>query len=413
MVLRLDRRKKITEPDLMAKTKVLICPYCGEAQTVGERCVACGGLFEPLSRQATHNAMGPWFVRNPMRPFQPGCSYETLVKMVERGQVIKTSIVRGPTSKQFWTAARRLPGIAHLLGYCHNCDASVDPGDHGCHSCGVPFGAYLDRNFLGLPEVKPLPWEAPLVDDRGAITGGRGIDWQRAAEPMGLSSFASDRELRGTGFTPAAAGVAGSPVVGDQGDGPRSGGGLGSGAGYQTTAMMERVSVAAASSAATAVESATSGAALRALQRRMQQQRNTIRLLTVGMIALAALAIVAVAMRLASGGAADGNQPHPQPKTAATSRTSPPAATPPASAPATSPQVDVREEMRRAEEVMADAARADRPVAQRIADYERAQQMLKDLAAKVPKDQQPAELNAHLQKIAREIEQLKLQQFFP
>ncbi|MHC4082683.1 MAG: hypothetical protein ACYSU2_15325, partial [Planctomycetota bacterium] len=190
----------------MSKTKVLICPYCGETQTAGERCRACGGLFEPLSRQATHNAMGPWFVRDPGKPFHPGCSYETLVKMIDRGQVVKTSVIRGPTTKQYWTVARRVPGVAHLLSYCHSCDAAVDPEDHGCHACGAPFGAYLDRNYLGLPEVRPLPWEAHMEEaaleephtfsvetsERDPVTGG-------------ISHFASDAELRDDGGTAAAA----------------------------------------------------------------------------------------------------------------------------------------------------------------------------------------------------------------
>ena len=157
----------------MNKPKVLICPYCGETQPSAERCRSCGGLFEPLSRQATHNAMGPWFVRDASRAFQPGCSYETLVKMVERGQINRYSILRGPTTKQFWTVARHVPGVAHLLGYCHNCDASVDPGDHGCHACGVAFGAYLDRNFMGLPEIRPLPWDADAEAElRGSAATG-------------------------------------------------------------------------------------------------------------------------------------------------------------------------------------------------------------------------------------------------
>src|SRR5689334_11992361 len=101
----------------MAKTKVVICPYCGDTQGAGDRCKQCGGLFEALSRQATHNAMGPWFVRDETRPFQPGASYETILRLVERKLINKLSIVRGPTTKQFWTVAKRVPGIAHLLGY--------------------------------------------------------------------------------------------------------------------------------------------------------------------------------------------------------------------------------------------------------------------------------------------------------
>ncbi len=167
----------------MAKTKVLICPYCGATQPASDRCGSCGGLFEPLSRQATHNAMGPWFVRDLGRPFRPGCSYETLIKMIDRGQVTKLSIIRGPTNGQLWAPAKHIRGVAHLLGYCHNCDASVDPDDHRCDACGVPFGAFLDRNFLGLPELRPLPWEARLEEDLLPVPGG------------GISRFAHDEEL--------------------------------------------------------------------------------------------------------------------------------------------------------------------------------------------------------------------------
>ncbi len=178
----------------MTKTKVLICPYCGETQTCAERCRGCGGLFEPLSRQATHNAMGPWFVRDPGKPFHPGCNYETLVRMIDRGQVTKYSIVRGPTTKQFWTVAKHVPGVSHLLGYCHNCDASVDAGDHGCHVCGVPFGAYLDHNHLGLPAPHPLPWEAELDGADGGPDGAN-LGLGRPSRPVGISGFATDDEL--------------------------------------------------------------------------------------------------------------------------------------------------------------------------------------------------------------------------
>ena len=56
----------------MAKTKVVSCPYCGVSQPAEDLCRSCGGLYDDLSRQATQNDMGPWFVRMPNRPFQPG-----------------------------------------------------------------------------------------------------------------------------------------------------------------------------------------------------------------------------------------------------------------------------------------------------------------------------------------------------
>jgi len=182
----------------MAKVKVVICPYCGETQQAGEKCRACGGLFEPLSRQATLNAMGPWFVRDEARPFQPGASYETIARLVDRGRITKYTIVRGPTTKQLWTIAKRTPGIAHLLGYCHSCDASVDPKDLGCPECGAPFGAYLDRNYLGLPEVQPMPWQEDESDQSHASAYGTRYQELRP-QATGISSFATDDEIRGNG----------------------------------------------------------------------------------------------------------------------------------------------------------------------------------------------------------------------
>ena len=46
------------------KEKLVLCPYCGHAQFGGDRCQACAGLFEPLSRRATQLAGS--FVRTPI-----------------------------------------------------------------------------------------------------------------------------------------------------------------------------------------------------------------------------------------------------------------------------------------------------------------------------------------------------------
>jgi hypothetical protein len=258
-----------------SKTRLVICPYCGETQPAGDRCRACRGLFEPLSRQATHNAMGPWAVRDTARPHQPGCSYETLLRMIERGRLTKTSIVRGPTTKQFWTIARRVPGVAHVLGYCHACDADVEPDAHGCPECGAPFGAYLDRNYLGLPEVKPLPWEAPDGEDARASgpAAERGM-WESAATRRGISSFATDEELRGY-----AAARPPDAIVEAEG----------------TTAGAE------------SDESWMARPAVRAMQRRIERQQRTIHVLTVVIIIVAVFAaifnLITVAQRGRPGGA--------------------------------------------------------------------------------------------------------------
>lgn len=134
-----------------------VCPYCGEPGATGARCGACRGPLDPLSRQRTQNEMGPWFVRDPQRPFRPGCSHPALAGMIRRGVVTPESVVRGPTTRQFWRRARDTPGVAHFFGACHNCYAGTDGQQTACSSCGASFVPEGDRDHLGLAPVRPLP----------------------------------------------------------------------------------------------------------------------------------------------------------------------------------------------------------------------------------------------------------------
>jgi predicted RNA-binding Zn-ribbon protein involved in translation (DUF1610 family) len=141
-------------------TQRVLCPYCGEVSADPRRCEVCRGFFDPLSRQATQNAMGPWFIRDGESPFRPGCSIETLRDLIRRGKVTRDTIIRGPGTKQFWNFAGRTPSIANLLGLCHNCRATAKPDDYSCKSCGAVFSPDPDRQHLGLAPVHILPGEA-------------------------------------------------------------------------------------------------------------------------------------------------------------------------------------------------------------------------------------------------------------
>ncbi|MCA9300441.1 MAG: hypothetical protein KDA28_15325, partial [Phycisphaerales bacterium] len=126
--------------------------------------------------------MGPWFIRDEARPFQPGCNYEVVRRLVARGRLTPNTVLRGPTTRQFWTLAKRTPSVANLLGLCHSCQEKVDPADYMCRSCGAVFTPETDRQHLGLGPVHLLPGEAPpdriarQVGDRGApqAQGGGG-----------------------------------------------------------------------------------------------------------------------------------------------------------------------------------------------------------------------------------------------
>ena len=146
-----------TRPAPTPQPRAVVCPYCGVISGNTSRCHACGGRFDPLSRQATQNAMGPWQVRDERHPTLPGCSYDTLVSRIRQGKVNAESVVRGPTTRQFWMLAKRVPGVAHLLGSCHACQVKVDPDQYACTSCGAIFHIDRDRQHLGLGPTRMLP----------------------------------------------------------------------------------------------------------------------------------------------------------------------------------------------------------------------------------------------------------------
>ncbi|MEE9130100.1 MAG: hypothetical protein V3T84_08785 [Phycisphaerales bacterium] len=415
--------------------KLLICPYCGQTQPQVERCRGCGGLLEPLSRQATHNAMGPWFVRDPDRPHQPGCSYETLVQLVEREQIAKHTIIRGPTTRQYWTIAKRVPGVAHLLGYCHNCSASVDPADHGCHACGVPFGAYLDRNYLGLPEIRPLPWEAKLEENDAAQLAGRSGQFSQRGQSPGLSSFASDEELLSevgssgptAGGAAGAAGPAGARGAVRSGpSGPVNEPGVGSAA--QTSQV-----------GANLFDDYAAAAVTRSLQRKVAAQRRTIRGLGAAVVIFV---LVAAVVGLASlvddsgpqtpgdgtqgstvgkGASADQADDAPQvptdpptsiPVPSLDDASSAPAQTdqePHADPPGQEPQADYAKAM----QLIKAAQQVDRPTKDRIKDYEEALRLLQAIVSEAPADAQPDDLSDTIERTNKALERLRLEDFFP
>lgn len=107
--------------------------------------------------------MGPWWVRDENNPFGPGCSYETIRELVTRGTIGLDTILRGPTTNQFWTLAKRAPGVAHLLGVCHLCQRSARSDEFLCSACGAGFSCESDRQHMGLGSVQMLPGQAPAA----------------------------------------------------------------------------------------------------------------------------------------------------------------------------------------------------------------------------------------------------------
>jgi hypothetical protein len=135
----------------------IVCPYCGSVTPDSGRCGLCAGRFDPLSRQATQNQMGPWEIRDDRVPFRPGCNYSTLNRLIEQGVIGPETILRGPSTRQFWMLARHTPGVAHIMGICHNCQGTVKPDAFSCPSCEATFDVERDRQHLGLGPARPLP----------------------------------------------------------------------------------------------------------------------------------------------------------------------------------------------------------------------------------------------------------------
>lgn len=197
------------------KEKIVVCPYCGHVQAAGDRCGECRGLFEPLSRRATQISMGPWFVRDKLNPFRPGCSYEVLKKQIASGRVKAMSVIRGPTTHQFWAVARNVPGVANLLGYCHKCSNHVSPEDRFCPTCNESFREPIQRDELGL--IYPTATEASaaqraLERELSLVTGtvSEGAPPQADENKPGVSAAAVPG-VTSAGWLPARQSTAGGP----------------------------------------------------------------------------------------------------------------------------------------------------------------------------------------------------------
>jgi len=173
----------------VADKRLILCPYCGNTQNEPEdRCAACGGYFDSLSLKVTQEHMGPWFVRDRHNPFRPGMSYAVLKREIEKGRIRPTTIIKGPTTRQFWSVARNVPGVAHLVGYCHACGAHVKPDDDNCSECGEVFFAPKLRDNLGLaPMGADVQAKSKLSAD-GAYAGGTQAPQAPTSAAAGLAS---------------------------------------------------------------------------------------------------------------------------------------------------------------------------------------------------------------------------------
>jgi hypothetical protein len=171
---------------------IILCPYCGHIQQLTEqKCEACGGFFDRLSLKATQVAMGPWFIHNAKKPFKPGCSYDVIKKQAAAGRIHSRTIMRGPTTRQFWSFAKNVPGVGHLIGYCHNCGQHVTPTDPKCSKCNAPFREVALRNEMGL--LYPTIQEAVKAQEQlDKETGAAATKQASGSHPASTSPHAAE-----------------------------------------------------------------------------------------------------------------------------------------------------------------------------------------------------------------------------
>lgn len=170
----------------------IVCPYCGSVTPDSGRCIRCNGRFDPLSRQATQNQMGPWEIRDDRVPFRPGCSYATLSRLIEQGVIGPDTVLRGPSTRQFWMLAKHTPGVAHKLGLCHNCQTTVKTDAFSCPKCEAVFEVERDRQHLGLGPSRPLPGQGlpevlALHAEPASVVHGQHVASTAIASPAGSS----------------------------------------------------------------------------------------------------------------------------------------------------------------------------------------------------------------------------------
>src|SRR5262245_36442644 len=88
-----------------------VCPFCGTTRELEQSpCQQCSLEDSPTTRSATRGKLGPWYVLQSRNPSAPGMNFATLMTLVHKGRVTAQSVLRGPTTGQFWKHAAKVKG---------------------------------------------------------------------------------------------------------------------------------------------------------------------------------------------------------------------------------------------------------------------------------------------------------------
>ncbi|MDB5320727.1 MAG: hypothetical protein JWN40_2358 [Phycisphaerales bacterium] len=113
-----------------------VCPFCGtQRETDVGACMHCSLEDTPTTRSATRGKLGPWYVLQSRNPSAPGMNFATLMVLVQKGRVTARSVLRGPTTGQFWRHAAKVKGVSREFGLCWNCGSDVAKTARACAGC--------------------------------------------------------------------------------------------------------------------------------------------------------------------------------------------------------------------------------------------------------------------------------------
>jgi tetratricopeptide (TPR) repeat protein len=178
------------------------CVYCGQViDRASDRCPHCRTSFSLAVRKASREVIGPWYYLDQRNPSGRGVTFETLIKMIEKGRLKPDSIVRGPTTHQDWMFAAEAPRLAKYLGMCPHCFAAAKPEDTFCTSCQLNMNQRPAEPRPGVPAdlVKaPVFKDAYEIEKQlaaetkpsAASLAGEPLDSAAPPAPMGASPAA-------------------------------------------------------------------------------------------------------------------------------------------------------------------------------------------------------------------------------
>ncbi|MCH7719466.1 MAG: hypothetical protein IH988_00550 [Planctomycetes bacterium] len=131
------------------------CISCGElVARSASQCQLCGQDLSQAMADRMRAHAGPWYVMEHVRPF-PGVTLERLIRQAKRGVLVRTTIVRGPTTEHQWRFAAETPGLSRFVGCCWQCQSDVKPQAHTCASCSADLLPAATAGEANLPGDSP------------------------------------------------------------------------------------------------------------------------------------------------------------------------------------------------------------------------------------------------------------------